>query len=27
MIFTDSDYSRPNSFRLRLRRPGSGSSI
>jgi len=27
MIFTDSDYSRPNSFRLRLRRPGSGSSV
>jgi len=26
-IFTDSDYSRPNSFRLRLRRPGNGSSV
>jgi len=26
-IFTESDYSRPNSFRLQLRRPGSGSSV
>jgi len=26
-IFTDSNYSRPNFFRLRLRRPGSGSSV
>jgi len=27
IIFIDSDYSKPNSFRLRLRRPGSGSSV
>jgi len=27
IIFTHSDYSRPNSFRLRLRRPCSGSSV
>jgi len=26
-ICTESDYSRPNSFRLRLRRPDSGSSV
>jgi len=27
LTFTDSDYIRPNYFRLRLRRPGSGSSV
>jgi len=27
ITFTESDYIRPNSFRLRLRRPGSGSTV